>query len=87
MINTIRLADGTILDKSSAGQEDDILWVYVYTIMPLQEAYGIFSNPEKTATITEIRKTGEIQYQGFTDLFSIRKEVGDNIIVGLRITD
>ena len=75
-IRRLILADGTVLDKSECGYADGRLWCFLKNIS-IDEAFQIFSDPEKTRTIIfeygmgpEIAKT---EYNGYISIVTIVK--------------
>lgn len=64
------LADGTVIENGEAGYADGFLWLW-FSGMTMQEAAGIFFDPEKTAVI--VFEYGEMSdtYEDFTNCRSI----------------
>lgn len=81
---TLELNDGTMLDGSYAIKSGGVLWVYVYAEIGFVELFQLLNDPEKTGTITARQGGVTNEYQGFMELFCIRKEDGGFISAGLR---
>ena len=79
------LSDGTEILDAHAIADGKTLWFYVqhdgYT---LGEIFELMNDPEKTETITADEFGTMTEYQGFTDLFCIRKEDNGQINGGLK---
>ena len=79
------LSDGTELEDSYVIYASGTLWVYVYAQISFAALFALLNNPDKTAAITLVRgENDEEDYDGFTDLFVLRKEDGGFISGGLR---
>ena len=78
--------DSEILD-SYAVQANGKLWVYVYADISFACLFSMLSDPEKTSRIVCEQFGVRNTYDGFTDLFCIRKEDGGWISAGLRYPD
>lgn len=87
LINCLVLADGTILENSSGGYADRNLWCWING-KTMNECYALFTDPEKTKTITVNYATSQIIYKGFTELLLIKKGTDgfDHETVDVRLT-
>ena len=85
--NCLILADGTVLENSSAGFADRSLWCWI-SGMSLADCFPIFIDPEKTKEISAIYTKTGIRYRGFKDMQIIRKgtDVFGNDTVDVRLT-
>lgn len=70
--NSLRLADGTILENSSCGGSDHFLWCWI-SDKSMAECFSIFSDPEKTCEIVASYVTERIIYRGYTDMITLQK--------------
>ena len=75
-METLTLADGTVIQAAHAMESGGGLWFYVNSGMTLDAVYQLMSNPEKTRTVTALRFGEKTVYAGYTDLQSIRKDEG-----------
>lgn len=82
-METLTLADETVLEQSEVLLSDNTLFFYVRNGMSMAEVFGIMNNSEKTHRITAAQYGNEHVYEGYTDLQSIRKDNGQ-ISGGLR---
>lgn len=75
-VRRIILADGTVLDESECGYADKRLWCYLKKLT-LNQAFQIFSDPEKTNKIIfeygYVDSPVQEEYLDFVDLISINK--------------
>lgn len=78
------LSDGTELANSYAVQAGGNLWVYVYAQISFAALFGLLNDPEKTGAITLSQGGTETEFDGYDELFCIRKEDGGFISAGLR---
>ena len=78
------LNDGTELQPAYVILAGGVLWVYLDGGLTLAEAFELLIDPEKTVKITA-NAFGEVtEYNGFTELFCIRKEDNGQVNAGLR---
>lgn len=84
MDETVRLNDGTVLHPASAMLSDLNLWIYIDQEMTLAEAFALLNNPAKTAVIASDSFDTPGMVAGYTELFSIRKEMSGTVTAGLR---
>ena len=82
------LNDGTVVNDAITIGAIPGLWIHIQKGYTLSEAFTLFSDPEITAVITsdksEPHKPGEkTVYEGYTDLFMLKREDDGMIIVGL----
>ena len=84
MDGKLTLNDGTELEYSSVTQVGRILWVYCYAQITFAALFELLDDPEKTAEITMTQGEHQVAYEGFTELFCIRKEDAGFISAGLR---
>lgn len=88
--DSLRLADGTVLENSSCGFANRTIWCWI-SGKPMADCFSLFSDPEKTETISMKYQTTGYRYRGFTDMNVIRKNtdsVGREIIeVRLAVPD
>lgn len=82
-METITLADGTVIENAHVSESDGRLYFYIENGMTLAEVFAVMIDQEKTATITGLRYQQETVYEGYTDLESIRKD-GGQISGGIR---
>ena len=78
------LNDGTELDNSYVIQVGARLWVYIYGSITFQRVFELLNDPTKTTSIICDQYGKRNTYDGFTDLFCMRKEDGGWISAGLR---
>ena len=80
-METITLNDGTELSPAHAFVASGILWVYLDNGISLSDAFELLNDPSKT----EVIKVGtDIVFEGYTDLFCIRREENGQVNAGLR---
>ena len=87
-METITLNDGTVINDAVTIGAIPGLWVHIQNGLTLAEAFTLFSDPEKTSVITsdksEPNKPNEgTVYEGYTDLFMLKREDDGMIVVGL----
>ena len=70
--NSLQLADGTILEDSSCGFADKTIWCWIKG-RTMADCFALFSDPEKTKTISMMYHASGYRYKGFTDMQVIRK--------------
>ena len=78
------LSDGTELENSYAVNVGGNLWVYVYAQISFTALFSLLNDPEKTGVITLSQGGAETEFNGYDELFCIRKEDGGFISAGLR---
>lgn len=81
-INSLLLADGTIIENSSCGAGGKDLWCWV-TGKSMAECFAIFNDAAKTREITIKYNTSMVKYIGYTDMLLIKK---DDPNVSIRLT-
>lgn len=91
-METLTLNDGTVVENAITIKAYIGLWVHLMGGYSFSEAYNMFSDPEKTIKIVSDKTephtpTQPTVYDGFTDLFSIRREDDGEIVIGLREVD
>lgn len=64
------LADGTKLPNSEAGWTDKGIWLWLRGVKA-KRAFGLFTNPEKTAVIRFIYGKMEDRYEGYTEMAAL----------------
>ena len=77
MPEKLTLSDGTVLENSSAIEDEDTYSLYVYTRndYTLKEIFDPLYDPEKTAEITYTQINGvDIVFTGYTRLIAVRNE-------------
>ena len=67
----IVLADGTVLENCTCSYAEHMLWCMAHN-MTINEAFAVFSNPEKTRILKYVYGTYEKVYEGFTELNVIK---------------
>ena len=79
------LNNGTRIFPARATLAGGILWIYIdNTEITLAEAFELLADPGKTNRIVT-NEFGVInEYEGFTDLFCIRKEDNGQVNAGLK---
>jgi len=78
------LNDGTELQDSYVISSGSVLWVYVYARIGFAELFDLLNDRRKTARVTLDQEGTMAYFDGYTDLFCIRKEDGGFISAGLR---
>lgn len=87
-METITLNDGTVINDAVTIGAIPGLWVHIQKGLTLAEAFALFSDPEKTAVIASDRSEpnrpneGTV-YEGYTDLYMLKREDDGMIVVGL----
>ena len=84
MDGKLTLNDGTELEYSTVTQAGNILWVYCYAQITFAALFALLINPDNTARILMTHGDHQLAFDGFTDLFCIRKEDAGFISAGLR---
>lgn len=87
-METITLNDGTVLHDAITIGAIPGLWVHIQKGLSLAEAFTLFSATELTAVITsdksEPNRPGKgTVYEGYTDLFMLKREDDGTIVIGL----
>ena len=77
------LNDGTRLLEAHAILSGSTLWVYLDGELTLAQAFNLLNDPEKTRHITANEYGAVSEYNGFTDLFCIRREDDGQVNAGL----
>lgn len=78
------LNDGTVLSQAYAILSSGIMWVYMDGGLTLAEAFELLIDPDKTVKIKSDAFGEEKEYEGYTELFCIRKEDNGQVNAGLR---
>ena len=73
-VETITLADGTVLENSHVLNDSENLFFYIQNGMSMAKVFSAMNNTKKTATIRAFQYQQETIYEGFTDLCAISKE-------------
>lgn len=76
--------DGTRMYPAYAILASGVLYVYIENGMTLDDVYQLLTDPEKTAVITSNEFGIEKTYEGYTDLFCIRREDSGQVNAGLK---
>lgn len=84
MDQKLELNDGTELVDSYAIEAGGVLWVYCYAGISFGDLFALLNDPEKTGTITMTRAGTETEFNGYDELFCIRKEDVNFISAGIR---
>ena len=84
MDGKLTLSDGTELEYSTVTQAGRILWVYCYARISFGDLFALLNDPEKVAEISMSQGSQVTWYDGFTELFCIRKEDAGFLSAGLR---
>lgn len=66
MINQVRLADDTIMERTTTNKQKGSLWVYCFDNVKIESVGELLSDHEKTAVIIDIQPEEEIEYIGYT---------------------
>ena len=80
----LTLNDGTELTPAHAVAVNGILWVYLDNGITLADAFALLNDPEKTAVIRMNEYGQESEFDGYTDLFCIRREDDGQVNAGIR---
>lgn len=88
MNETLRLMDGTEIRNAQTVGSLQGLWIHIRDGLTFSEAYGMFSDPEKTGRIESSRTdpaTPEAPtvFEGYTDLYMLKREDNGMMIIGL----
>jgi hypothetical protein len=83
-METLTLNDGTVFDPAHAIEVNGILYVYLDNGITLAEAFELLADPEKTSVITGNAYGNITTYEGYTDLFCIRREDDGQVNAGLK---
>ena len=75
-METITLADGTVLEDAHVLQDENRLFFYIQNGMSMAEVFALMNDPAKTASIRAFRYQQETVYEGFTDLRNISRDAG-----------
>lgn len=78
ILNNIEIQDSYVLRNGS------MLFVYVYAEITFAELFNILNNPANVQTVRAFVGETETDYDGYTELFVIRKEDEGFISAGLR---
>lgn len=79
------LNSGIQLNDSYVLQAGSKLWVYVYDQgISFGELFNALNDPAAVSTVTQYTGGTPQVYEGFTELFCIRKEDGGFMTAGLR---
>lgn len=78
------LNDGTEFTPAHAIPVGGTLWVYIDSGITLGEAVELLNDPEKTAKITADEYGTVDLYEGYTDLFCVRREDNGQVNAGLK---
>ena len=73
-METITLADGTVIENAHLLEDDDNLYFYVPPTMTMAEVFNLMNDETKTAVIKGFRYQVETVYRGYTDLWSISRD-------------
>ena len=84
MDQKLTLNDGTELENSYAIEAGGVLWVYCYAAITFGDLFALLNDPEKTDAITMTRAGTETEFDGYRELFCIRKEDVGFISAGIR---
>lgn len=79
----LTLADGTQIEPAHVIADGGTLWFYLENGISFADAYTAMADPNKTSRITADRFGESKTYDGFTDLFCLRKD-DDTISGGLK---
>lgn len=84
MAQMLILNDGTILDPAHAILAGNVLYIYLDGTVTLEAAFALLIDPDKTARITSQEFGVVTEYEGYTDLFCIRREDNGQVNAGLK---
>lgn len=84
MNETIRLADGTEISHAQTIESLQGLWIHIREGLTLAEGYAAFSDAEKTRRMESDKTEPATVYEGYTDLFMIKREEDGKIMIGLK---
>ena len=87
-METITLNDGTVISNVDSIEAIVGLWLHIHSGVNFSGAYQLFSDPMRTAVITSDRTTpakpdDNTVYEGYTDLYMLKREDNGVIVVGL----
>ena len=87
-METIRLNDGTVIQNVLTIEAIVGLWVHIQGGLSFSEAYELFSDPDATSVITSDKREPhrpeeDTVYEGYTDLYMLKREDDGMIVVGL----
>lgn len=83
-MQTLTFKDGTVVEDANALLSGDVLFVYMNGGLTMEYVFNLLNDPEKTDRITSVAYGAEQTYEGYTDLFCIRKEENGEVNAGLR---
>ena len=88
MNETLTMKDGTTVRNAQTVGSIQGLWIHIREGLTFSQAYSLFSDPEKTGRIESDRTEPATPnmptvYEGFTDLYMLKREDNGMIIVGL----
>ena len=84
-METLTLNDGTVLEESSAIEDEDARTLFIYTRnnYGLKDVFDMMYDPEKTESIIYTYNNGEqVTYSGYTRLIAVRDE-GRSVITAV----
>jgi len=84
MGQNLTLNDGTTLEPAHAIEAGGVLWIYLDGGIEMAAAFELLNDPEKTGRITADDFGAVELYEGYTDLFCIRKEITGQVNAGLK---
>ena len=84
MAQILILNDGMILDPAHAILAGNVLWVYLDGNLTMEAAFTLLIDQDKTARITANEFGVTTEYEGYTDLFCIRREDNGQVNAGLK---
>ena len=84
MDQKLTLNDGTELGSSYAIENGGVLWVYCYANISFGDLFELLNDPAKTGKITMTQAGTETEFNGYDELFCIRKEDVNFISAGIR---
>jgi len=79
----LTLNDGTVLENSHVILNGSTLWFYL-TGITFTETFNVMNDASRTETITADSFGDVTAYEGFTDLFCLRREDDGMITGGLK---
>ena len=72
----LTFADGTEIAPAHIMEDDGKIWFYLENGISFRDAYALMADTGKTIRITAARYGEEKTYEGYTDLFCLRREHG-----------
>ena len=87
-METITLNDGTVINDAVTIGAVPGLWIHIPNGFTIAKAYKLFSVKNKTSVITSDKsepsrpREGTV-YEGYTDLFMLKREDDGTIVIGL----